>query len=66
VYRPIITSRVNWVQTLGFALLAGVLWYQAPRTEEGITDLQGWMFFSTSYWMMHSHFQALNTCQSPC
>ncbi|XP_018017272.1 ABC transporter G family member 9 [Hyalella azteca] len=61
VYRPIITSRVNWVQTLGFALLAGVLWYQAPRTEEGITDLQGWMFFSTSYWMMHSHFQALNT-----
>ncbi|XP_047741220.1 ABC transporter G family member 9-like [Hyalella azteca] len=61
VSRPIITSRVNWVQTLGFALLAGVLWYQAPRTEEGITDLQGWMFFSASYWMMHSHFQALST-----
>ncbi|KAF2363214.1 ABC-2 type transporter [Trinorchestia longiramus] len=61
VYRPIITSKINWVQTLGFALLAGVLWFQAPRTEEGITDLQGWMFFSTSYWMMHSHFQALNT-----
>ena len=57
------TSRVNMAQTLGLGVMAGLLWQGAKRTEDGLHDIQGWIFFSTTYWMMHSHFQVLNTCK---
>lgn len=61
VARPIILSWLNGVQTLVLAVIAGLLWYQAPRTEESLQDLQGWMFFSTHYWMLFILFAALQS-----
>ncbi|KAK4290390.1 hypothetical protein Pmani_036699, partial [Petrolisthes manimaculis] len=61
VARPIILSWLNGAQTVILAVIAGLLWYQAPRTEETLQDIQGWMFFSTHYWMLFILFAALQS-----
>lgn len=61
VARPIILSWLNGAQTLILAIIAGLLWYQAPPTEENLQDIQGWMFFSTHYWMLFILFAALQS-----
>ena len=57
--RPRILSRLNLLLTVVLALLAGLVWFQAERTEESVADFQGWIFFSTNYWMLFSLFGAL-------
>ena len=61
--RPRVLSRLNLILTVVLALLAGLVWFQADRTEESITDFQGWIFFSTNYWMLFSLFGALFACK---
>ncbi|KNC28303.1 hypothetical protein FF38_13991 [Lucilia cuprina] len=33
-------SKLNWFQTVGLALMAGAIWFDIPRTEEYLHDLQ--------------------------
>ncbi|CAL8112771.1 unnamed protein product [Orchesella dallaii] len=57
--KPRIFSKINVIQTIILALMSGFVWFRTPRSEASLTDLEGWMFFSSNYWMLFVLFQAL-------
>ncbi|KAI1280751.1 ABC transporter G family member 27 [Halotydeus destructor] len=54
-------STLNWTQTVGLALISGLIWMNVSRTEESLKDIRGWMFWSMTYWMLHALFSAMIT-----
>lgn len=39
-------SKLNWLQTVVLAIIAGLIWFRPARTEDTMEDIRGWMFFS--------------------
>ncbi|GFY55871.1 ABC transporter G family member 9 [Trichonephila inaurata madagascariensis] len=54
-----ILSPLNFIQTVSLGLITGACWYGKKRTEKTIDDVDGWIFFCSSYWMLFSLFGAL-------
>jgi energy-coupling factor transporter ATP-binding protein EcfA2 len=59
-----ILSWMHLIQIALIALLGGLLWFQMDKKESAIGDRNGFLFFSTMFWIMHPWMQSLYACTS--
>jgi hypothetical protein len=57
-----ILSWSHFIQIGLIAILAGLLWFQMDKKESAIGDRNGFLFFSTMFWIMHPWMQSLYAC----
>lgn len=59
--RAAVFTMLNLVKSAVIGVLTGLLWYQQPYTELHVFDRQGYFFFTMSYWVFESMFNAFMT-----
>lgn len=52
-------SKLNWIQTVALAIVAGLIWFQVARKDNTLNDIKGWMYFTSTYWMLFALFSVL-------
>jgi hypothetical protein len=54
-----ILSWSHIIQIVLISILSGLLWFQMDKKESAIGDRNGFLFFSTMFWIMHPWMQSL-------
>lgn len=57
--RSAIFTPLNLIKSLAIGVVAGVLWFQRTYTEANVSDIQSYYFFTMTFWVFDSMFQAL-------
>ena len=57
--RSAIFTPLNLIKSGAIGIMMGLLWFQLPYTEKTVTDRVGYFFFTMTYWVFDSMFQAL-------
>jgi len=57
--RSAIFTLLNLTKSLAIGIVAGVLWFQRTYTEQNVVDIQSYYFFTMTFWVFDSMFQAL-------
>lgn len=59
--RSAIFTPLNLIKSLAIGIVSGVLWFQRPYSESAVFDIQSYYFFTMTFWVFDSMFQALMT-----
>mmetsp|Transcript_4848 Transcript_4848/g.7924 ORF Transcript_4848/g.7924 Transcript_4848/m.7924 type:complete len:723 (+) Transcript_4848:75-2243(+) len=51
-----IMTTIGMVQTIGIAIITGLVWWQVEYTEERVDDKSGYIFFFMTYWFFMTLF----------
>eukprot|EP00546_Thalassionema_frauenfeldii_P006522 CAMPEP_0178908188 /NCGR_PEP_ID=MMETSP0786-20121207/7785_1 /TAXON_ID=186022 /ORGANISM="Thalassionema frauenfeldii, Strain CCMP 1798" /LENGTH=657 /DNA_ID=CAMNT_0020580065 /DNA_START=116 /DNA_END=2089 /DNA_ORIENTATION=- len=62
--RSAIFTPVNLIKSVAIGLIAGLLWFQIERTENTVRDVSSFFFFTMTYWVFDSMFNALSAFPS--
>jgi ABC-type multidrug transport system ATPase subunit/ABC-type multidrug transport system permease subunit len=57
--RSAIFTTLNMIKSVALGLVAGLLWFQIEVTEKSVRDISSFFFFSVTYWVFDSMFNAL-------
>jgi len=57
--RSAIFTPLNLVKSIAIGVVAGVLWFQKQYSEQNVYDISSYYFFTMTFWVFDSMFQAL-------
>jgi len=57
--RTAVFTTLNLVKSGAIGLILGLVWFQLPYTEANVYDRDGYFFFTMTYWVFDSMFNAL-------
>ena len=57
--RSAIFTTLNLVKSVAIGVVAGILWFQMDYTERNINDIRSYYFFTMTFWVFDSMFNAL-------